>query len=380
LIAAAHNEEKVIGALLENLRILRYPDHLYDIYVIADNCTDRTAQVARRYGALVYERFNDLEKGKGYALEWMFGQLFKLPEKYDAVVIFDADNLVHPMFLQEMNNCLCRGKRLIQGYLDCKNPDDTWVSATFSMCFWVVDHAWHLAKSNIGLSSVLGGTGMCISTDLLQEHGWGATCLTEDMEFTMKALLQGVPTYWAHEAVIYDEKPLTFRQAWHQRKRWAQGHFDVAGRYAPKLLWQGIKQRNIQMLDGIIHLLQPYFLLLSTAFLFCNALNEYYPFYTNIFRTYLPMQAWMVLGLWQYVIPALILCKIGASLKTWSYFIFYPLFVYSWIPITVLGFIDRNKRAWSHTVHTRGISYREMLSPDGTVGEIEAVFGKNAVK
>jgi len=241
VIIAAHNEEKVIASLINNLHMLNYPGHLYDIHVIADNCHDRTAQIARQNRAIVHERFNMAEKGKGFALEWMFAKLFADQKQYDAVVIFDADNLVHFDFLREMNNCLCKGQKIIQGYLDCKNPDDTWVSANFSICFWVVDHAWHLAKCNLGLSSVLGGTGMCIATDVLREHGWGATCLTEDMEFTMKALIKGVPTYWAHDAIVYDEKTLTFMQSWHQRKRWAQGHFDVARRYIPKLLFNGLR-------------------------------------------------------------------------------------------------------------------------------------------
>lgn len=380
IVVAAHNEEQVIGALVENLQVLEYPKELYDIHVIADNCTDNTALICKNLGAFVHERENKVEKGKGFALEWMFERIFKMPKKYDAIVIFDADNLVHPKFLLEMNNRLCKGEKVIQGYLDCKNPDDTWVSATFSICFWVVDHVWHLAKYNIGLSSVLGGTGMCIATEILQKHGWGATCLTEDMEFTMKALLQGVPTTWAHNAIVYDEKPLTFKQSWNQRKRWAQGHFDVAGRYVPKLFVSGIKQGNIKMLDGIVHLLQPYLLIISTVFLFCNMINVKYPFYTNIFIQYIPLEFLIVVAVWQYAMPMLILAKVHASMKTWFYFLFYPLFIYSWIPITILGFIDRNKREWSHTVHTRSISYQDMLMNEEFSNPKQIIMGKNIIK
>ncbi len=384
LIVSAHNEEQVIGNLIENLHMLDYPKELYDVYVIADNCTDNTANIARAQKALVYERTNNVEKGKGYALEWMFEKIFKMDKNYDAVVIFDADNLVHPMFLREMNNSLCSGEKVIQGFLDCKNPDDTWVSSTFSICFWIVDHVWHLAKYNVGLSSVLGGTGMCISTEVLKKHGWGATCLTEDMEFTMKALLQGVPTAWAHDAIVYDEKPLTFKQSWNQRKRWAQGHFDVAGRFVPKLLVKGIKEKNVQMLDAIVHLIQPYFLIISTFFILCNLVNMKYYFYTNIFNYYVPMELWIIVCIWQYILPLVILWKVNASPKTWMYFLLYPVFIYSWIPITVLGFIDRKKCEWSHTVHTRSISYKEMLSQENRSEEdvvsSKVLFGKNAIK
>jgi len=361
IVIPAHNEEKVIGQLIENLQVLNYPRELYDIYVIADNCTDQTAQIARNGGAIVYERYNLQQRGKGYAIEWMFNKLFRLNRHYDGVVVFDADNLVHPNFLLEMNNRLLKGEKVIQGYLDAKNPHDTWISGTFAISFWVVNHIWHLAKYNLGLSCVLGGTGMCISTDILKKFGWGATCLTEDMEFTIKVLLKGIPTTWAHDAIVYDEKPLTFKQAWHQRKRWSQGHFDVASRYIPRLLVEGIRQRDIRILDGIMHLLQPHFLLLSTAFVILSYLYHIYPFYTNILYIVLPLEIWTIIGIGQYIFPVLVLAKIKAGFKSWLYLILYPLFVYSWIPITVLGFWHRHDHEWSHTAHTRSLNYRDIL-------------------
>lgn len=380
VIVAAHNEEKVIGQLVENLHVLRYPDHLYDIFVVADNCKDRTAEIARAKGAIVYERFNELKRGKGFAMEWVFTKLFSLERKYDAVVVFDADNLVHPNFLLEMNNRLCKGEKVIQGYLDAKNPNDTWISGTFAISFWLVNHIWHLAKYHIGLSSVLGGTGMCISTDVLYKFGWGATCLTEDMEFTMKVLLKGIRTTWAHDAIVYDEKPLTFKQAWNQRKRWAQGHFDVAGRYIPQLVYEGIRQRNIAILDGVIHLVQPHFLILSTTVVVLNYLYFIEPFYTNILYMVLPIEVWSIIAVGQYVFPVIVLAKIRAHWKSWLYLILYPLFVYSWIPITFLGFWHRNDREWSHTQHTRSVSYQELVMRHSEYGKQDELLGKQVTK
>ncbi|HEY3425964.1 MAG TPA: glycosyltransferase family 2 protein [Negativicutes bacterium] len=380
IIVAAHNEEQVIGQLIENLHVLQYPSELYDIFVVADNCKDRTPQVARAAKAIVYERFNLKQRGKGYAMEWMFTKLFQLERKYDGVIVFDADNLVHPHFLLEMNNRLCKGEKVIQGYLDSKNPHDTWIAGTFAISFWVVNHIWHLAKYNIGLSSVLGGTGMCISTDILQKFGWGATCLTEDMEFTMKVLLKGIPTTWAHDAIVYDEKPLTFAQSWKQRKRWAQGHFDIAGRYIPRMLIEGIKQRDIRILDGVLHLLQPHFLILSTTFVLMNYLYLFSPFFTNILYMILPVEVWTVIAIGQYIFPVIVLARIRANWKSWIYLVFYPLFVYSWIPITFLGFIHRHDHEWSHTQHTRNMSYHDiLLSPQGELAK-DNLLSKQAVK
>ena len=380
IIVAAHNEEQVIRHLIENLQVLKYTRELYDIFVVADNCTDSTAKIARSAGAIVHERFNLEERGKGYAMEWMFSKLFKLQRNYDGVVVFDADNLVHENFLLEMNNRLCKGEKVIQGYLDAKNPDDTWISGTFAISFWVVNHIWHLAKYNIGLSSVLGGTGMCISTEVLRKFGWGATCLTEDMEFTMKVLLKGIPTTWAHDAIVYDEKPLTFAQAWKQRKRWAQGHFDIAGRYIPSMIIEGIKQRDIRILDGVFHLLQPYFLIVSTLFVLSSYVYTIVPFYTNIINIILPIEVMKAIAIGQYVFPVLILARIGASGKTWLYLLLYPVFVYSWIPITILGFIHRNDHEWSHTVHTRSMSYKDVLLAQNNEFSKEDFLTKQAVK
>ena len=131
VIIPAHNEEGVISALVENCRELDYPKDMYDIFVVADNCTDNTAQVAAKAGATVWRRFNDQERGKGYALEWAFNRLYSLPKKYDAVVIIDADNLVSLNYLQIMNQRLLQGEKIIQGYLDSKNPDDTWITRSY---------------------------------------------------------------------------------------------------------------------------------------------------------------------------------------------------------------------------------------------------------
>ena len=372
VIVAAHNESAVIGHLVKNLQDLNYPKELYDIYVIADNCSDNTAEIAEGAGAIVCERTHPTKKSKGFALEWMFERLFQMEKKYDAVAIFDADNLVHPQFLMEMNNRLCKGDRIIQGYLDAKNPYDTWVAGTFAIAFWVIDHISHLAKTNIGLSAVLGGTGMCITTDVLEKYGCRPTCLTEDMEFTMKSLAEGIKTTWAHDAIVYDEKPLTFKQSWNQRKRWAQGQFDVAHRFIPKMLVEGFRQRDIRIWDGCIYLLQPHFLMISTFFIIISYIQlAFPPFYTNIYN-FLPSQLMTAIMLGQYILPMIILFKIRAKAKAWLYMLLYQVFIYSWIPIIFLGFIHRNEHEWSHTKHTRAMSMEDLA---GNVKNTKA-FGK----
>lgn len=362
LVVAAHNEETVIGPLVENLLQLDYPKELYDVFVVADNCTDKTALIARNSGALVHQRFNTEKRGKGYALEWMFYRLFKMESQYDAVVIFDADNLVKDNFLVEMNSKLCQGEKIIQCYLDSKNPFDTWVTNTFSIAFWLSNRLLQLARFNTGrLSNVLGGTGMCIATDVLREFGWGATSLTEDLEFSMKALSHGIRTTWAHDAVVYDEKPLTFLQSWNQRKRWAQGQVDVAGRYFFALIFKGIRERKLMYFDAAVHLFQPALVMIATFFMLTNMVSALQLHYTHVFSLVMPWTGWQILSAFQYVYPVAALALDRLPWRAYLGLILYPIFIYSWIPIVFLGFLNRKDKQWSHTKHTRSISYDEVV-------------------
>lgn len=362
LVVAAHNEEAVIGQLVENLLQLNYPKELYDVFVVADNCTDKTALIARKAGATVHQRFNETKRGKGYALEWMFNRLFKMERQYDAVAIFDADNLVKNNFLFEMNSKLCHGEKIIQCYLDSKNPFDTWVTNTFSIAFWLTNRLLQLARYNTGiLSNVLGGTGMCISIDVLKEFGWGAISLTEDLEFSMKALAHGIKTTWAHDAVVYDEKPLTFIQSWNQRKRWAQGQVDVAGRYFFPLVFKGIRERKFMYIDAAVHLFQPALVMIATFFMLTNVVSSLQPHYTHIFALVMPWTGWQILSAIQYVYPVAALALDRLPWRAYLGLILYPIFIYSWIPIVFIGFLKRKNKQWSHTKHTRSISYDEVI-------------------
>ena len=339
IVVAAHNEETVIGPLLENLFLLDYPKEYYDIFVVADNCTDKTALI-----------------------EWMFHRLFKMERQYDAIVIFDADNLVKENFLFEMNSKLCQGHKIVQCYLDSKNPFDTWVTNTFSIAFWVTNRLLQLARYNTGrLSNVLGGTGMCISIDVLKEFGWGATSLTEDLEFSMKALSHGIKTTWAHDAVVYDEKPLTFIQSWYQRKRWAQGQVDVAGRYFFPLIIKGLRERKIMYFDAAIHLFQPALVMIASFFMLTNFISALQVHYTHVFTLVMPWTGWQILSAIQYLYPVAALALDRLPWRAYVGLILYPLFIYSWIPIVFLGFINRNDKQWSHTKHTRSINIEDVV-------------------
>jgi cellulose synthase/poly-beta-1,6-N-acetylglucosamine synthase-like glycosyltransferase len=370
LIVAAHNEEIVIGDIVESLKRLEYPSELYDIFVIADNCKDKTAQKAREKGAIVYERTNKEKRGKGYALEWMFDKIFNMEKKYDAVAIFDADNLAHRDFLKEMNKKLCEGYKVVQGYLDSKNPEDTWITGSYSIAFWTCNRMFQLARSNMGLSSQLGGTGFCIDTDILKELGWGATCLTEDLEFTCKLVLHGHKVGWAHNAIIYDEKPLTLAQSWWQRKRWMQGFADVSSRYFFKLVKRSISKGSFVALDCALYSIQPIITILlgisavtgvvKSSMKALNIISNFNLLTHNIDFNLLKIAA-ILFAVFQFVYtPFILILEKKLNFKVFLYYLIYPIYAITWFPISVQGIIDKNNKEWSHTVHTRSIPINDL--------------------
>lgn len=368
LIVAAHNEEAVIQDIVVSLKKLDYPKELYDIFVIADNCNDNTAKKARDKGAIVFERNTKGKRGKGFALEWMFNKIFKMDKKYDAVAIFDADNLISANFLTEMNKKMCEGYKVVQGYLDSKNPHDTWITGSYSIAFWQSNRMIQLSRNNLNLSNQLGGTGFCVDTEILKKLGWGATCLTEDLEFTCKLVLNGEKVGWAHDAVVFDEKPLTLKQSWFQRKRWMQGFADVSSRYFFKLLKKAIKEKSLVIFDCAIYSIQPYITILLGLSFLINIFKYGNAVVTGTINTLININdTASVVGaiLVAIVLPTVytllfLMLDKKVNLKVFLYFLIYPIYALTWIPISIQGIIHKNDKEWSHTVHTRSVDINEL--------------------
>lgn len=363
MVVAAHNEEKVVSEIVDSLKLIDYDKENYDIFVIADNCTDKTAEIARQHGADVHERFTEGERGKGYALNWMFQRIFEMDKEYDAICVFDADNIVHKDFLKEMNVKFNQGFKAVQGYIDTKNPNDSWITASYAISFWCLNKVYQSARSNLGLSNQISGTGFAVSTDVIKEYGWSATCLAEDMEFTMQLVLNGISVGYAKQAVVYDEKPLTLSQSVKQRTRWMQGHADVASRFIPKLAKKATKEKDILAFDCIIYLLQPTLLIMLLIVTMVSFIQLFYPplgmwFLTNLA---IPPALWTVVMLVQFFLTPFILWMEGKLTKKMIfYYIPYLVYTYTWLPIAVVGVIRKNNKEWFHTEHTRKIAVSEL--------------------
>lgn len=253
-VIAARNEENILPFLFESLRAQNYPSELIEVILIADNCTDNTAGVARDYGATVIER-HDLEKiGKGYALKYAFSRLGPSLFKADAVCIFDADNIVHPDFFVHMNRAYAGGARIAQGYRQMKNPSDTWISGANALFFWMHNRFFNRARDVMGLSAHINGTGFMVDADTLRKNGWNTDTITEDIELTAQTVLSGKKVAWVPDAVIFDEQPLHFSQSFNQRKRWGLGVFQCLARYAAPLLRRFLATGQLQYLDTLVYL------------------------------------------------------------------------------------------------------------------------------
>lgn len=369
LVIAAHNEELVIGHVVDSLLNQNYPRRLYDIFVVADNCTDRTAFIARKHGAIVYKRYDAEKRGKGHALDWIFGKIFEMENKYDAVSVFDADNLVSSNYLYEMNKQLCKGHKVVQGYIDSKNPFDSWITCSYSIAFWLSNRTFQLPRYYLGLSCGLCGTGFCIDISLLKRIGWGATCLTEDLEFTMKLALNGMKVAWAHDATVYDEKPLTLKQSWKQRKRWMQGHADCAARYMGPLFKKALREGDLASFDCALYLFQPIrfiFIGLISVMLWIQSFYPQAPFYT--LQYVFPSTVWYVFVTLQFIYgPLVVLFENRFDLRVLLGFLVYPFYCLTWVPITIQGFLSRDNKTWDHTEHTRDITIGELEKSQNTM-------------
>ena len=351
-IIPAHNEETVIGNLIESLKNLDYPKDLYDIYVIADNCTDNTAKVAKEAGAIVYERFDEKRKTKGFALQWFFKKKIEEDAPYDAFCIFDADNIVDKNFLKVMNRKLCQGEEVVQGYKDIKNPSDSWVSSGYAIFYWTMHRFYHLARYNIGLSPLMNGTGFMVKFDIIKPNGWDTKTLTEDIEFSLKQIIKGERLGWAKDAIVYDEQPVGFKQSWTQRERWTVGHMQCLKEYTKPLASAVVKNKTVMNFDGLLYLLGTTPMLILTVLLVI--LN------IVIFATGGMETTVFLIQILKYIIPTIVMLPLMGLIVMYlekkpikpmlKGLVLYPVFMGSWLLINIKCIFKRDTE-WKKIEH-----------------------------
>lgn len=233
---AARNEEKVIGNLIDSIHKQDYPSDLYTIFVVADNCTDKTAAIAKKKGAIVYERFDDEHKTKGFALEFLFKQIEKdyKTNSFEGFFIFDADNLLKKDYISKMNDAFDEGCKIITSYRNTKNFDENWISSNYALHWIRSIRTNHRARSILRLATNIQGTGFLFSNEIVA-NGWKYTSLTEDRALTADAVAQGYQITYQDEAEFYDEQPTSLKIALRQRLRWSKGHLQAFAESGPYL-------------------------------------------------------------------------------------------------------------------------------------------------
>jgi len=252
ILVPAHNEEALIGRLLVNLQQLDYPSTKFDTYVVADNCSDDTASLARSHRARVYERFDRTLEGKGFALRWLLERIREGRDRYDAFVVLDADSVVAANFLQSMDSRLEAGSQVIQAYYSVLNTGESPVATLRFVALAALHYLRPLGRSALGLSCGLKGNGMCFAAPVLERFGWEWFALAEDVEFHLALVEEGIRVDFAPETYVLADMPTTLQQADSQNARWERGRLQLLRRRVPRLLVTGLRQRSALRLDAAV--------------------------------------------------------------------------------------------------------------------------------
>lgn len=363
VVVAARNEGAVIGNLIDSLKGQDYPGRLYEIVVAPNNCTDDTRAVALAHGARIFDCEGPV-KGKGEVLRQAVDRLV-LAEGFDAVCVFDADNLVDPGFLARMNDARRAGAQVAQGFRDSKNPRQSAVSGWYSICYWMLSHFYNNSRAVLGLSALVNGSGFMVSAPLLRRlGGWHTHTMTEDYEFSAQCVLAGQRVWFVPGAVIYDEQPLTFLQSWKQRRRWTTGSLQGMEQYGKRLFARAVAQRDPVSFDLFLTFLSPAIQVVSALAGLAGGLAMLWQggFAPALLALAMLLAAGSVLatavGSAAVALAAVLLKRTPVQGMAKSVASFW-LFLVSWMLITFVSLVRRQKD-WDPIAHTSALTIEQM--------------------
>lgn len=358
VLICARNEQTVICDLIDSLHAQTYPQDKLKIFVMADNCTDATACVARGAGATVYERFDTAHVGKGYALDALLRNIaHDEPEGFDGYFVFDADNLLRPDYVERMNETFSDGSDIITSYRNSKNYGDNWISAGYGLWFLRESKYLNHARTLLGTSCAVSGTGFLFSRRVLEEQGggWPFHLLIEDIEFSVSHILDGYKIALCPEAELFDEQPVTFRQSWRQRMRWSKGYLQVLRQYGGKLL-AGIFKGSFSCYDMSMNILPAFVLsVLSTVSNLSLLTLQIANGAGAVEATLAILQMLGSMYLTLFVIGAITTATQWKKLHTaaWKkvlYAFTFPVFMFTYIPISIAALFA--KVEWKPITHS----------------------------
>jgi 1,2-diacylglycerol 3-beta-glucosyltransferase len=257
VIVPAHNEVGMIGECVRSLRAQRYPQELYQVVVVADNCSDATAAVAEAAGAEILVRHVSDLRGKGHALRWAIERVLGTPTPPDAVVVVDADSVADPDFLRELEAVFVEGHRVVQADDVLRTEPGRPGALLEAAALLLRNRVRFMGRGRFGLPASLCGNGMLLATTVLSAHPWHAFSVTEDAEYALSLLTAGVPTTFAPRARVIAAPTEGGHGAYTQSLRWDGGRLALTRAWMLPLLLSGLRRRDPRTLSMVLDLAVP---------------------------------------------------------------------------------------------------------------------------
>ena len=347
IVIPAHNEEDMIYCVLESCAKLDYPENSYKVFVIADNCSDRTAEVAVNNGAVCLERYDKSHKGKGFALAWAFNRI--LTEGHDGLIVVDADCQLDAHALRVFDHHLAGGDKVLQANDASSNPDETAMSYAVAVGNLIENELFYAPKSHLGLAVFLRGTGMVFHREILVSYPWKANSVTEDVEYTLNLLRNGIRVMFVGDVKVKSKFPAYKDQLNTQRMRWASGTFAFGKTHALKLIKEGLVKKNLLLADaGWTFLVLSRPLVLIELFIAMISAILCFQLWPGLLAKWLlGISLILVLSHGLYFGTGIV--SLGISLRRIRLLIGTPILVLSLMVISLLGIMGVNKYIWART-------------------------------
>ena len=343
ILIPARNEEEVIKDAIQSFKRQKYPKDNYEIVVVINNTTDNTLGVCNAEGVrcILCER---KIKNKGDALKEAFDRLKK--EKTDAYRMMDADNVVNDEFLSEMNKSLNEGTLVAKSSMDIKAKENTWVSSSYAIYFFIQSILYSIPRNNIGASCAINGTGIMIKKEVIDKYGFNVRTITEDLEFMTLCALNNIKIKFVEGAICYAEHPSDFKVSMIQRRRWTKGIYEGFIIYFNNIIKNMIKRPNIELLDSLLIYSTPLILILSLISIFINFLIVPLPIYL-IITSFSLLVSYISISL-----CALFVCvKSKKKIKDFlTGIIMFPIFLLSWQYLNI-AVLFKKEVVWDEIKH-----------------------------